>query len=97
MRHKASEDMSAEEYRHLEIDIKTTNPNNHCTCANWNNEDGICSFCDWEENYGDNGDTRDEELAERHQREDDAILVFRLEESSALLPSQHQTGVGYGC
>lgn len=25
------------------------NPHRRCVCANWNNEDGICSYCEWEE------------------------------------------------
>ena len=45
-----------------------------------------------EEHNADCGDTRDEELAERHQREDNAILIFRFEDRSALLPSQQTQG-----
>jgi len=25
------------------------NPHRRCVCANWNNEDGVCSYCEWEE------------------------------------------------
>ena len=49
MRIKASEDMTNDEYEDLKHEIKTTNPYRKCTCNNWNNEDGICSYCDWEE------------------------------------------------
>lgn len=46
------------------------------------------------------GDTRSDELSEQHQRED-SIKIQRDEngdilDHSAMLPSQHQTGSGYG-
>ncbi len=46
------------------------------------------------------GDTRSQELSEQHQRED--LKMKQLDEDgfpldhSSLLPSQHQTGRGYG-
>lgn len=49
MRIKASEDMSDDEYRQLEIDIKTTNPHRRCICFNQNNYEGTCNYCEWEE------------------------------------------------
>lgn len=27
------------------------NPHRRCVCANWNNEDGSCSYCEWEEEH----------------------------------------------
>jgi|APGre2960657423_1045063.scaffolds.fasta_scaffold33550_2 hypothetical protein len=57
MRKKAPEDMTDNEYEDLKHEIRTTNPYNRCTCNNWNNEDGICSYCDWEEeNSQDKGE-----------------------------------------
>jgi hypothetical protein len=49
MRHRAPEDMTAEEQDDLRYDAMTRNPHNRCTCRNWNNWDGICSYCEWEE------------------------------------------------
>jgi len=32
------------------------NPHRRCVCANWNNEDGSCSYCEWEEEHAIEGD-----------------------------------------
>jgi hypothetical protein len=53
MRGRAPEDMTAEEQDDLRYDVMTRNPHNRCTCRNWNNWDGICSYCEWEENRSD--------------------------------------------
>ncbi len=50
---RAPEDMSEQEYLDLKIEIETTNPYRKCVCANWNNDDGTCSFCEWEEEHND--------------------------------------------
>ena len=50
MRGRAPEDMTAEEQDDLRYDAMTRNPHNRCSCRNWNNWDGICSYCEWEEN-----------------------------------------------
>jgi hypothetical protein len=49
MRHRAPEDMTAEEQDDLRYDAMTRNPHRRCTCSNWNNDYGICSYCEWEE------------------------------------------------
>ena len=48
--------MTEEEYLDLKIQIKTTNPYRRCVCANWNNDDGTCSYCEWEEEHSSEGD-----------------------------------------
>jgi hypothetical protein len=53
MRGRAPEDMTAEEQDDLRYDAMTRNPHNRCTCRNWNNDYGICSYCEWEENRPD--------------------------------------------
>ena len=35
------------------------NPHRRCVCANWNNEDGSCSYCEWEEEHAE-GETQEE-------------------------------------
>jgi hypothetical protein len=54
MRGRAPEDMTAEEQDDLRYDAMTRNPYSRCTCRNWNNDYGICSYCEWEENRPDN-------------------------------------------
>ena len=29
------------------------NPHRRCVCANWNNDDGSCSYCEWEEEHAE--------------------------------------------
>lgn len=53
MRHRAPEDMTAEEQDDLRYEAMTRNPYRHCSCRNWNNDYGICSYCEWEENRAD--------------------------------------------
>ena len=53
MRGRAPEDMTAEEQDDLRYDAMIRNPHNRCTCRNWNNDYGICSYCEWEENRPD--------------------------------------------
>jgi hypothetical protein len=53
MRGRAPEDMTAEEQDDLRYDAMTRNPYSRCTCRNWNNDYGICSYCEWEENRPD--------------------------------------------
>lgn len=48
---RAPEDMSDQEYSDLKYDNQTTNPHSRCVCANWNNDDGTCSHCEWEEEH----------------------------------------------
>ena len=48
-----------------------------------------------DDGLGPEGDTRSDELSARHQ-EEDVPLISDREDHSALLPSQHQTGSGYG-
>ena len=43
--------MSEQEYLDTKIKIETTNPHRRCVCANWNNDDGTCSYCEWEEEH----------------------------------------------
>lgn len=50
MRGRAPEDMTAEEQDDLRYEAMTRNPYSSCTCRNWNNWDGICSYCEWIEN-----------------------------------------------
>ena len=33
------------------------NPYRRCVCANWNNDDGTCSYCEWEEEHNTERDT----------------------------------------
>ena len=35
---------------------KGVNPHRRCVCANWNNEDGLCSYCEWEEEHATEGE-----------------------------------------
>jgi len=39
------------------------NPHRRCVCANWNNDDGSCSYCEWNEEMElyDDDDNRDDE------------------------------------
>lgn len=53
MRGRAPEDMTAEEQDDLRYEAVTRNPYSRCTCRNWNNDYGICSYCEWEENRPD--------------------------------------------
>lgn len=53
MRGRAPEDMTAEEQDDLRYEAMTRNPYSHCSCRNWNNDYGICSYCEWEENRAD--------------------------------------------
>lgn len=46
---RIDEDISYEESYALRHEAARENPHNRCTCMNWNNEDGICSYCEWEE------------------------------------------------
>jgi hypothetical protein len=46
---RINEDMTYEELFAMRQDLAGENPHNRCTCMNWNNEDGICSYCEWEE------------------------------------------------
>jgi hypothetical protein len=48
--------MTDDEYLNLKIEIETTNPHRRCVCANWNNDDGSCSYCEWEEEHSNEGD-----------------------------------------
>ena len=32
---------------------ETTNPHRRCACYNWNNDDGICSYCEREEEHSE--------------------------------------------
>ena len=53
---------------------------------------------DWEvDNDGSVGDTRSDELSAQHDKEDKAREEsHRLQDSSVLLPSQHETAKFYG-
>ena len=95
MRSRAPEDMSEQEYNDLKYDNQTTNPYRRCVCANQNNDDGSCSYCEWEEEHATETDTRSDELSAQHNKEDMSLMSDR-EDHSALLPSQHGTGSYYG-
>lgn len=34
---------------------EVTNPYRRCLCAEWNNDDGTCSYCEWEEEHNNEG------------------------------------------
>jgi hypothetical protein len=34
-------------------ETKGVNPYRRCVCANWNNDDGTCSYCEWEEEHSE--------------------------------------------
>lgn len=38
-----------------DLDSIGINPHRRCVCANWNNDDGSCSYCEWNEEHGDEG------------------------------------------
>jgi hypothetical protein len=46
---RIDEDITYEELYALRHEAAEENPHARCTCMNWNNEDGICSYCEWEE------------------------------------------------
>ena len=48
---KAPEDMTEQEYDDLKFESQTTNPHRRCVCTNWNNDDGSCSYCEWQEEH----------------------------------------------
>ena len=48
---KTPEDMTEQEYDDLKFESQTTNPHRRCVCTNWNNDDGSCSYCEWEEEH----------------------------------------------
>jgi hypothetical protein len=56
--------MSEQEYLDTKIKIETTNPHRRCVCANWNNDDGTCSYCEWEEEH--NEEETKEEIPNEH-------------------------------
>ena len=35
----------------IDLDSIGINPHRRCVCANWNNDDGSCSYCEWEEEH----------------------------------------------
>jgi hypothetical protein len=72
MRSRAPEDMSEQEYADLKYDNQTTNPHNRCVCANWNNEDGSCSYCEWEEEHN-------------QEEPDNEVMLNRYNEISRLV------------
>ena len=41
------------EYFDIKVEIETTNPHRRCVCFNWNNDDGSCSYCEWEEEHSE--------------------------------------------
>ena len=45
--------MSEREYFDIKVEIETTNPHRRCVCFNWNNDDGSCSYCEWEEEHSE--------------------------------------------
>jgi hypothetical protein len=51
--------MSQEERDALEFRAMNQNPHRHCTCNSWNNDDGICSYCEWEEEKDEDETTDD--------------------------------------
>jgi hypothetical protein len=59
MRRYASEDMSQQELDVLEFQAMNRNPHRHCTCNRWNNDDGICSYCELEEEKDEDETTDD--------------------------------------
>ena len=34
-----------------DLDTIGINPHRRCVCMNWNNDDGSCSYCEWEEEH----------------------------------------------
>ena len=36
-----------------------TNPYRRCLCAEWNNDDGTCSYCEWEEEHAEDENNYD--------------------------------------
>ena len=53
--------MSTEEDDYLSEVLAGGNPHNRCTCMNWNNEDGICSYCEWEEQKAEDDENKEKE------------------------------------
>lgn len=58
---RSPEDMTADEYDYLSYVARTENPHKSCSCRNWNNEDGICSYCEWEEQKAEDDENSEEE------------------------------------
>ena len=58
---RVSEDISYEELFALRHDLARENPHKSCSCRNWNNEDGICSYCEWEEQKAEDDENSEEE------------------------------------
>ena len=36
-----------------DLDSIGINPHRRCVCMNWNNDDGSCSYCEWEEEHAE--------------------------------------------
>ena len=36
-----------------DLDMIGINPHRRCVCMNWNNDDGSCSYCEWEEEHAE--------------------------------------------
>ena len=58
---RSVEDMTEEEYDYVRYTAMEENPHARCTCMNWNNEDGICSYCEWEEQKVENDQDTEKE------------------------------------
>lgn len=46
---RRGEDLTSEEVDLLIEDARQQNPYRGCSCRNANNDYGICSYCEWEE------------------------------------------------
>ncbi len=60
------------------------NPHRRCVCANWNNEDGSCSYCEWEEEHAEE-ETQEQIPNEDFIREligDEAFDIIRNSEKT---------------
>ena len=53
--------MTEEEYAYVRYTAMEENPHARCTCMNQKNEDGICSFCEWEEQKVEDDENTQEE------------------------------------
>lgn len=46
---RSYEEMSVVEQDIADGILAGENPHKHCSCRAWNNDDGVCAFCEWEE------------------------------------------------
>lgn len=58
---RSVEDMTEEEYAYVRYTAREENPHARCTCMNQKNEDGICSYCEWEEQKVEDDENTQEE------------------------------------